>query len=142
MGDAAGGDFTANRGAGDDFAVERNGRNDFDGKAVARAQFAEQSYVSGLLVAEVKIFAYQNGADVQAADQNLLDELFGGKAREIEGEGEDDGGLQAYSAKPVHALRIGGEAERGGFGAQDSARGGVEGEGGGDVSSFRGVLDG
>src|SRR5712672_67596 len=129
-------------GAGDDFAVQRDGGDDFDGKAVARAQFAEQSYVAGLLVAEVKIFAYQDGAHVQAADQNLLDELFGGEAREIECEGKNDGGLQAYGAEPVHALRIGGEAERSGFRAQDSARGGIEGQGGGDVASFRGVLDG
>jgi len=50
MGDGARGDFAANGGAGDDFAVERNGRNDFDRKAVARAQFAEQGYVAGLLV--------------------------------------------------------------------------------------------
>jgi hypothetical protein len=39
-------------------------------------------------------------------------------------------------------LRIGGEAERSGFWAQDSARGWIEGEGGGDVASFRGMLDG
>src|SRR5258708_15617835 len=128
MRDGAGGNFTADGGAGDDFAVERNGQNDFDGKAVARAQFAEQSYVAGLLVAEVKMVAYQNGADVQAADQNLLDELFGGEAREIEREGKDDGGLQAYGAEPVHALGVGGEAERGGFGAKDSAWGGIESE--------------
>src|SRR6267143_684032 len=111
MSDGAGGDFASDGGAGDDFAVERDGRNDFDGKAVARAQFAEQSYVAGLLVAEVKIFAYQDGADVQAADQNLLDELFGGEAREIESEGKNDGGLQAYGAEPVHALCVGGKAE-------------------------------
>src|SRR5258708_34170935 len=123
MRDGAGGNFTADGGAGDDFAVERNGQNDFDGKAVARAQFAEQSYVAGLLVAEVKIFTYQDGADVQAADQNLLDELFGGEAREIEREGKNDGGLEAYATEPVHALRIGGEAGRGGFAAEDSAWG-------------------
>src|SRR5882757_5672961 len=142
MGDGAGGDFAADGGAGDDFAVERDWRDYFDGEAMACAQFAEQSYVAGLFVAEVKIFAHQDGADVQAAHQNLLDELFGGKAREIEGEGEDDGGLQAYGAEPVHALGIGGEAERSGFRAKDSARGWIESEGGGDVASFRGVLDG
>src|SRR5712671_2092622 len=108
MSDGAGGDFASDGGAGDDFAVERNGRNDFDGKAVARAQFAEQSYVAGLLVAEVEIFAHQYGADVQAADQDLLDELFGGEAREIESEGEDDGGFEANGAEPIHALHVGG----------------------------------
>src|SRR5882762_9931732 len=142
MGDGARGDFAADGGAGDDFAVERNWRDDFDGEAMARPQFAEQCYVASLFVAEVKIFAYQDGADVQAADQNLLDELFGGEAREIESEGKNDGGLQAYGAEPVHALCVGGKAERSGFWAKDSARGWIEGQGGGDVSCFRGVLYG
>jgi hypothetical protein len=109
---------------------------------VARAQLAEQGYVSTLLVAETKIFADQHDAHVKATNENLLDELFRGEAREIESEGKDDGGLETDGAEPIHALGVGGNAQGSGFRAQDSARRRVEGQRGGDVFSFRSVLDG
>src|SRR5258707_5558939 len=107
VGDVGGGDFAANGGAGDDFAIEGDGRNDFDGEPVARTQLAEQGYVAALPVTEAKIFTHQHGAHVQATNENLIDEFLRGEAREIEGEGEDDGGLETDGAEPIHALGVG-----------------------------------
>ena len=108
MGDVAGGDFAADYGTGDDFFLERYRRDYFDGEPMMRAQFSQPSYVSGLLVAEAKIFPYEHGAYMKAAHEDLLDEFFGRDAREIECEGKDDGGFEAYAAEPFHALCVGG----------------------------------
>jgi len=92
-------------------------------------------------VAEVEILAHQDGADVQAAYQNLLDELFGGEAREIEVKGRTTAASRPTAANQSCAAHW----WRGGAGripAENSAWGGIEGQGGGDVASFRGVLDG
>jgi len=72
----------------------------------------------------------------------LLDELFGGEAREIECEGEDDGGLKATVPNQSMRCALGGEAERSRFRAKDSAWGWIEGEGGGTSPVFAAMLDG
>src|SRR5690349_15683390 len=79
---------------------------------------------------------------MKAAHENLLDEFFGGEAREIERERKDNRGLNPHGAEPFHALHIGGKTPGGRFGAKDFARGGVEGERGGDVVCLRGALHG
>src|ERR1700720_4996738 len=107
-----------------------------------RAQLAEQSYVTGLPVTEVKIFTYQHSAHMKAAHQDLLDEFFRGESREIEREGKHNGGFQAHGAEPVHALRASGDAEGGRFRTQDLTRGRVEGQRRGDILCFCRAVDG
>src|SRR5260370_41384245 len=119
--DVASGDFAADHSAGDDFSLVGDGRNNLHGEAVARAESAEQVDVARLLMTEAEVFSYQNSTHVQAANENLLDEVVGGKARQIQREVKDDTRFEAEEAEPVHALPLRGKAQRSGLGAKDLA---------------------
>src|SRR5712692_6285408 len=119
--DVAGGDFAADHSAGNNFSLVGDWRNDLHREAVARAQSAEQVDVARLLMTEAEVFSYQNSTHVQAANENLLDEVVGGKARQIQREVKDDSRFEAEEAEPFHALRVGGKAQRSGLGAKDLA---------------------
>jgi len=94
-------------------------------------------------VTEAKIFTHQHRAYAKAAYENLLDEVFGGEAREVEREGKDHGRFEPDGAEPVHALRVGGEAQGSGFRAQNLAGRGVKGQRGGNIFCFaRALYDG
>ncbi len=120
VGDVAGGDFAADHGARDDFSLVGDGRNNLHGEAVARAESAEQVDVARLLMTEAEVFSYQNSTHVQAANENLLDEVVGGKARQIQREVKDDSRFEAEEAEPFHALRVGGNWWKG---AKERTRG-------------------
>src|SRR5260221_248542 len=115
--------------------------SDFPGKIEQIRFDAERSDIASLLVTEAKIFTHQHGAHTKAAHENLLDEVFGGEAREIQREGKDDGRFEPDGTEPVHALRVGGEAQGSGFRAQNLAGRGVEGQRGGNIFCFARALN-
>lgn len=110
VGDIAFRDFTANDRAADSFAVIDNGRNDDNFKSEAGAKFSEQSSVAGLLVSEAEIFPDEKRANAKLLHENLFDEVFGRKLRELLGKRLHNGGFEADDAEPGEPLFGGGEA--------------------------------
>src|SRR6266478_1635163 len=136
------GNFAANDGAGDDFSPIDHRRNDHDVEPVFCAKFREQLHIARLLMPEAKIFTDQNGLYVQIAEENLLDKFFGRETRKIECERENHNGFEPERVEPLHALRVGGEAEGSGFRAKHFARRGIKGENSGYGIEGTSALDG
>src|ERR1700682_4838222 len=91
---------------------------------------------------EAEVFSNQDSADAQAADEYLLDKLFGRDARKVQREGKHHSGFHANHSEPVHALRICGEARRRRFGAEYFAGRGIKRECRSDSFVFRRALNG
>src|SRR5208283_1233789 len=141
-GDVASGDLFANEGAGDDLAVEGDGRVDDDFKTVTHTEIAKEFDITGLAMAEAKIIADHDGADLQLTNENFIHKIFRRERRELRREGKHNGGFDAERAKPLEALLIGGNAERRGLRAEDFERGRFKGERGGDGAGILGASHG
>ena len=87
-------DFAPEQRAADDFAAVNDRRNDNHFETKALAQLVERRGVAGLFVAEAEIFSDEQGANAQLVDENLLNEFFGRKAREVDSKRLDDGGFE------------------------------------------------
>ena len=142
MGNAAGSDFRANQRTGDDLAFVNDWRDHDDVEAELGTEPAEEGGVARLFVAKAKVFADENSADAEGADENLLGEVLRGEAREIVGERQDNGGLEAERSEAAEALGLRGKARRRGFGAKDFLGRRVEGQDGSDGVNIAGSGDG
>src|SRR5215469_11498182 len=120
------GDSLANERAGNHFSPVNHRRKHHDFESVRGAEFPEQPDIAGLLVPEAKIFADKNGANAQVANQDLLNELLGREARQLESEWQNDRRLETQIAERVDALCNSGELQRRTFRAEDTSRRRIE----------------
>ena len=98
MSDIAGGNFAADDSAGDDFALVDDWRKDDDLKAAFGAELRQELGVAGLLMAEAKIFADEDGANLKIVHENLVDKFLGRKFSELVREGKNDWPVSTPSA--------------------------------------------
>src|SRR5712692_7889085 len=95
VGHVAFGNFPANDGAGNDFSAIDHRGNNHDVESIICTKLGEQLHVTRLFMSEAKIFAHENGLNMQIAKKNLLHEFLGWEPREIECERQNHNGFQA-----------------------------------------------